>query len=92
MANADSTTLSTQGAEASILDRDTASKFNPLIGMCATETIERCDCILSDIGYVMSGAQQQGMAIDVKDWYLMFEVAHSAMRYEIQTMKQGAIA
>lgn len=85
-------TITTQGASAPLLDRDTASDFNPLIGLNAEETMERCERAVSDIGYVISGADEMGLNVDTQNMFRLFDVACIALRYEIQTLKQGETA
>lgn len=92
MATTNSTSPNTQGESAPVIDRDTASKFNPLIGINAGETMERCERAVSDIGYVISGADEIGLNVDTQNMFRLFEVACIALRYEIKSLQQGAQA
>lgn len=69
------------------LDREDASKLNPLIGMCETETFERCRVIVRDLGYIMSAADSLAMPPDMSNWYQMFETVSAAMAWEIEGME-----
>lgn len=75
-----------------LLDRDTASYFNPLIGIDTKETMERCERAMSDLSYVISGADEMGLNMDTQNMFRLFEVASVALRYEIQSIQQGESA
>lgn len=90
MATADSTSPETHPTP--LLDRSTASNFNPFIGIHAEETIHRCERAISDLGYVISGADELHMELDTRNMFRMFEAAAIALRYEIQSLKQGVQA
>ena len=90
MATTNSTLPNTQGESTLVIDRDTASKFNPLIGICLKETLQRCERISSDLGYVVSGANQVGVEMDMSEWYLMSQVVSAALHFEINVIEQGA--
>lgn len=66
------------------IDRNSASKLNPLIGIDEMETLGRCQEIFTDLGYVISASSQFGMEINMKNWFRMFETASAAMQWEIE--------
>lgn len=69
------------------IDRKTASKLNPLIGMSSPETFDRCRVIVRDLGYIMSAGEHLDMPPDMSNWYQMFEAVSAAMSWEIEAME-----
>lgn len=92
MSTIDSTSPSNADASETILDRNTASNYNPFIGIHAAETMERCERAISDLGYVISGAGQMRLNLDTSNMFRLFEATTIALRYEIKAAKQGAQA
>lgn len=82
-------TQPTQGASAPMFDRNTASNLNPFIGIHAEETLESCTLAVSDLGYLLSVARSSGCGFDTSNLFRLFEAITIAMRYEIESMKQG---
>ena len=74
------------------IDRDSASEFNPLIGFDVDETMQRVERAVSDIGYLISVADETGLNLDTKNMFRLFEVACIALRFEIEARKNGSAA
>lgn len=72
-----------------LLDRNTASRFNPFIGIHAGETMERCECAVSDLGYIISGAGQIGLDADISNIFRLFEAITIALRFEVESLTIG---
>lgn len=76
-------------ASTPILDRNTASKFNPMIGIHAKETLDHCARAVNDLGYVVSGADEMGLDFDKSNLFRLFETVTIAMRYELSSLQQA---
>lgn len=70
------------------LDRDTASTINPFIGVNTEDTLNHCERAISDLGYVISVANETGIEVDLKNLFRIFETITFAMRYEAHAQSQ----
>ena len=70
------------------LDRNTASILNPFIGIDAEETLNHCERVVSDLGYVVSVSEHAGLQTNWPDLFRVFEAITIAMRYEANHLKQ----
>lgn len=71
------------------LDRDTASYLNPFIGSNTAETLNNCERVISDLGYVVSVSEKAGLQTSWPDLFRVFEAITVAMRYEVKQQKDG---
>lgn len=75
------------------IERNTASYLNPFIGINAEETLNNCERVISDLGYVVSVSEKSGLQMNWPDLFRVFETIVIAMRYEsnAQKQKQGEV-
>lgn len=64
------------------LDRNTASYLNPFIGINTEETLNNCERVISDLGYVMTVSEKSGLQTSWPALFRVFETITVAMRYE----------
>jgi len=79
------------GATAPVIDRDTASKLNPLIAPDGIETLERCQAMISDLGYLISGATILDQPLDMGSWYQMFMTISAGLEFELNEMRAALV-
>jgi hypothetical protein len=73
----------TLGERVETIDRFTASRLNPFIGIHAEETVEHCTHAISDLGYIVSSLDHTGVQFDMSNLFRLFEAITIALRYEI---------
>lgn len=72
------------------LDRNTASYLNPFIGINTVETLNNCERVISDLGYVMTVSEKSGLQTSWPALFRVFETITVAMRYEAQQQKEAS--
>lgn len=80
--------MSTTAQGALALDRNIASILNPFIGINTEETLNNCERVVSDLGYVVSVSERAGLQTSWPDLFRVFETVTIAMRYEAHQLSQ----
>lgn len=84
--------MSDHRMSASALDRETASKLNPFIGLWPRETLERCASATQELGYLTPAAVNGGHDIRPSNLFRFHEAIAAALEYERKLMSQAAAA